>query len=127
MGFVHDAPRLWPVLADLDVVFGHAYFHLVHVQHHPRLARLFDDAIPGPSPEAFLFRAVAATPGPSQVGHCSYSRSSAVRSRTSTRIAACGTTRYFVPSNVISTAALRKNRALSPISACIGRYFTSAP
>src|SRR5437667_1886780 len=42
---------------------------------------------------------------------CAYSSSSGVPSRTSTRIAACGTTRYFVPSNVISTAALRKNSA----------------
>src|SRR5438128_7201250 len=37
------------------------------------------------------------------------STSSGVPSRTSTRIAACGTTRYFLPSNVISTAAFRKN------------------
>src|SRR2546430_8038854 len=38
------------------------------------------------------------------------STSSGVPSRTSTRIAACGTTRYFLPSNVISTAAFRKNK-----------------
>src|SRR2546430_12123421 len=27
MGFVHDAPRLWAVLADVHAVLGHADFH----------------------------------------------------------------------------------------------------
>ncbi len=40
-----------------------------------------------------------------------YSPASAFFSRTSMRIAACGMTRYFFPSKVISTAALRKKRA----------------
>src|SRR2546426_11073969 len=108
---VDHAPRLGAILADLEVVLGDPDLDLVHVHHHPGLVGVFDDAVPGAAPEAVLLGSLAATPDPSDVGHARYSSSSGVRSRTSTRIAACGTTRYFVPSNVISTAAFRKNRA----------------
>src|SRR3989454_5662803 len=108
---VDDAPGLGPICPHLEVVFGDPYFDLVDVEDHPRLAGILHDAVPRAAAEAFFLGPIAAAPGPSHVGHSLCSRSSVGRSRTSTRIAACGTTRYFVPSNVISTAAFRKNRA----------------
>src|SRR5216117_2970153 len=111
MRLVDDAPGLGAIFPHLEVVFGDPYFDLVDVEDHPRLAGVLHDAVPRAAAEAFLLGPIAAAPGPSDVGHSLYSSSSVGRSRTRTRIAACGTTRYFVPSNVISTAAFRKNRA----------------
>src|SRR6058998_1842191 len=65
MGLVHHAPSLRPIPADLDVLLGHPHFHLMHVEHDPRLAGLFDDAVPRTAPQALLFCAVAAAAGPS--------------------------------------------------------------
>src|ERR1043166_452190 len=111
MGLVHHAPRLGAVIADFQGVLRHADLDAVDVEHHPRLAGLFHHAVPGPAPQAFFFRTISSAASPPLIAHARHSASSVVRSRTSTRIAACGTTKYLEPSNVISTAAFRKNRA----------------
>ena len=111
MGLVHDAPRLGPLGADFERILGHAHLDPVDVEHHPGLAGLLHHPVPRPAPQAFVLGAISPAASPPHVGHTCHSGSSVVRSRTSTRIAACGTTRYLDPSNVISTAALRKNSA----------------
>src|SRR6266571_459269 len=111
MGLVHDAPRLGPVVADFQGILRHADLDTVDIEHYPGLAGLFHHPVPRPPPQAFLFCAIPSAASPSLIAHVRHSASSVVRSRTSTRMAACGTTRYLEPSNVISTAALRKNKA----------------
>src|SRR5712692_1861735 len=69
MRLVHYAPRLRSIFPDVDGVLGNAHFNLVHVQHDPRLAGLFDDAVPRASPQALLLGALTAAPGPSEFGH----------------------------------------------------------
>src|SRR2546426_7623692 len=66
---VYHAPRLGPILPDLDGILGNADFDLVHVQNHPLLVGSFNDPVPRTPPQAFLFRAVVAAPGPSNIGH----------------------------------------------------------
>src|SRR3989454_12219697 len=69
MRLVHHAPGLGPVLAHVDIAPGHSHLDLVHVQHDPFLAVVFHDPVPRPPPQAFLFRAGAVAPSPSDVGH----------------------------------------------------------
>src|SRR5437867_10777102 len=69
MWLVHHAPGLRPILPDVDILLGNAHFDLVHVQHDPGLAGLFDDAVPRAAPKALFFGAVTTAPGPSDVGH----------------------------------------------------------
>src|SRR5690349_25143747 len=46
MRLVDDAPRLGAILADFEALFGNTELHLVHLEHHPGLPGVFDDAIP---------------------------------------------------------------------------------
>src|SRR5256885_1698555 len=111
MGLVDDAPRLGPLGADFERIFGHAHLDAVDVEHHPGLAGLFHHPVPRPAPQAFVLGAISPAASPPHAGHTCHSGSSVVRSRTSTTIAPCGPTRYMDTSHAISTAALRKNSA----------------
>src|SRR5439155_8219749 len=69
MRLMHHAPGLRSILPDFYVARGNAHFDLVHVHHDPRLAGLFDDAVPRAAPQAFLLGALTAAPTPSHIGH----------------------------------------------------------
>src|SRR5690349_3115459 len=108
---LHDAPCLRLAAAHLQVFAGDAYMHVVDVEQQPALTLVLQDSIPLTPAQATLLSELAAAARPADRSHEPYSFSSVAPSRTSTRMAACGTTRYRVPSNVISTAALRKKSA----------------
>src|ERR1043166_3806306 len=55
MRLVHHAPRFGAFTADLHTFLRYADFHLMHVQHDPRFARLFHNAVPRAPPQAFVF------------------------------------------------------------------------
>src|SRR5437879_13764820 len=65
MRLVYYAPGLRSIFPHVEVVFGNAHFDLVHVQHDPRLAGLFDDPVPRASPQALVLGALPPAPGPS--------------------------------------------------------------
>src|SRR3989441_10496675 len=69
MRLVHHAPALGDVLAELDVVLGNAHLHAVHVEHHPGLPRVLDDAVPRTAPQPLLLGPVAAAASPPDFGH----------------------------------------------------------
>src|SRR2546426_8248517 len=69
MRLVHYAPGLRSIFPDVEGVLGNAHFDLVHVQHDPRLAGLFDDAVPRASPQALVLGALTPAPSPSEFGH----------------------------------------------------------
>src|SRR3989454_12090818 len=69
MRLVHYAPGLRSIFPDVEGVLGNAHFDLVHIQHDPRLAGLFDDAVPRASPQALVLGALTPAPSPSEFGH----------------------------------------------------------
>src|SRR2546429_4483781 len=69
MRLMHHAPGLGSILPGFDLLRGNAHFDLVHVEHDPGLAGLFDDAVPRAAPQAFPFGAFAAAPSPPHIGH----------------------------------------------------------